>query len=325
MFSLLIEPNVMFVLLNETTWAPTVMFSLLNETTVMFSLLYESNVMFVLLHVPNVMFTLLHEPNVMFCTTDCVKTHVCTKECIKCHVTGNNCEEPISTKTMSGKEQADEDIFVSGLLSEEEPSDDETPREGPSAVIMQGASHAHVQESKKKLTADRRRKLDSDAQAMNAAAEQEAAEAGTLKPRTLRRLNRVDTVIEAKQQFSCREELLVRVAEDCEKARKFFSVRGDSRTTAGRGMMQHRYVTCVCRDDEKCAYLVKGSWFSDGTRDLSAGWEVEAYSSHTCQGPEQPARARFATSPDMTRGIAHRKGLGRHMVPSCIVVGLKFQ
>ena len=67
------------------------------------------------------------------------------------------------------------------------------------------------------------------------------------------------------QELSCREELLVRVAEDCEKNQRFYTYHntgtGGHATESGRCMISHRCVNCVCRDDASCAYSVKGSWF----------------------------------------------------------------
>jgi hypothetical protein len=106
----------------------------------------------------------------------------------------------------------------------------------------------------------------------------------------------------------------VRVAEDCEKNQRFYTYRNTGRgghsTESCRGMIGHRYVNCVCRDDASCAYSVKGSWFlrMEGARG-GMGWKVDEYEAHSCQGGRPDESGKSA------KGKADVSGKGRRGKP----------
>lgn len=108
----------------------------------------------------------------------------------------------------------------------------------------------------------------------------------------------MENIVHVGQKLSCREELFVRVSEDCEKVQKFYTARntgaGGHTTKVGRAGTTSQYVNVVCRDDPACAYSVKASWFEDRSEkqreDAAVGWVVEEYSPHTCQGGAPPKK-----------------------------------
>ena len=153
----------------------------------------------------------------------------------------------------------------SDSVSEAEEEESSAGSKTAGKTVRKGGSTGHLDHMGKVAAKAGRQSVDQKARAMDKEAEQEALEAGKLQPRTLEQLNSVDPIVSYGQEFSCREELLVRVGEDCEKKQRFYTCRnsgtGGHATQAGRGMIGHRYVNCVCRDDASCSYSVKGSWF----------------------------------------------------------------
>ena len=158
-----------------------------------------------------------------------------------------------------------------------------TPRVIPAGATAQYAARIRQQERQKHRLSKERlaRTLDQDA-------EKEALDAGKLQPRPLSVLSTVENVVHVGQKFTCREDLLVRVAEDCEKKHKFFMARnpagGGHTTKAGRPVTSSQYVNAVCRDDKECTYSVKASFSENRGDDGGMCWVVDEYMPHTCQG-----------------------------------------
>ena len=104
----------------------------------------------------------------------------------------------------------------SDSVSEAEEEESSAGSKTAGKTVRKGGSTGHLDHIRKVAAKARRQSVDQKARAMDKEAEQEALEAGKLQPRTLEQLNSVDPIVSYGQEFSCREELLVRVGEDCE-------------------------------------------------------------------------------------------------------------
>jgi len=178
--------------------------------------------------------------------------------------------------------------FDAGTESDSDVEQEETCAQGKSAgkTVLAGSS-SRDKHARKEAARVRRQDIDQMARVMDMEAEEAALEAGKLQPRTLEQLSNADPILSFGQKFSCREEFLVTVGEDCEKMQKFYTCRNTGTrghcTAAGRGMIGHRQVNCVCRDDTSCTYSVKGTFFKRED-DGGSGWKVDEYKPHTCTG-----------------------------------------
>ena len=208
---------------------------------------------------------------------------------------------------------SDEDDRGSDLLSveEEEDSDLEAGMDGAGGrAVDADASEEWTTAAKGREKAKRRQSHIQLAAQLDATCEEDAYEEGLLMPRTLAELTSQDSVLWVGQELSCRAELSLRVAEDCEAQQRFYTANNGQKksawsTLAGRPKMGPLYANYVCREDKTCAYSVKvcmqrssrpgftsltqmwhgqGSWFNEQSAkgEDKMGWKVEEYVAHTC-------------------------------------------
>ena len=114
----------------------------------------------------------------------------------------------------------EDDLRSEELDDMESDSDDEgsagkqgkTPREIPAGASAEYAAKIRRDEKQRRRLRQQRseRTLDQEA-------EKEALDAGKLQPRPLSVLRTMEDIVHVGQKFTCGEDLLVRVAEDCEK------------------------------------------------------------------------------------------------------------
>ena len=112
----------------------------------------------------------------------------------------------------------------SDLLSEahdtESDSEDEASagKKGKTpGLIPDGASAKYAAKIRQEEKQRHRLSKERSAQTLDQEAEKEALDAGKLQPRPLSVLSTVEDIVHIGQKFSCREELFMRVSEDCEK------------------------------------------------------------------------------------------------------------
>ena len=122
---------------------------------------------------------------------------------------------------------SDEDDRGSVLLSEEEEEEEdlEVGMDGAGGrAVDADASEEWTTAAKGREKAKRRQSHIQQAAELDATCEEDAYEEGLLMPRTLAELTSQDSpVLWVGQELSCRAELSLRVAEDCEAQQRFYT------------------------------------------------------------------------------------------------------
>ena len=154
----------------------------------------------------------------------------------------------------------------------------------------------YLKNLKREAKKQRRAQRNQDAQDLDAIMETTAQEEGRLNIRTIEDLTKASGgeggLLKTGDRFLCREEVMVRIAEDSELQQRLHSTHSSKTGGAqegqkkSRGQYQSRVVVSVCADDEDCEYITRAAFAQDdqggGEKDHEEPWEIMEYRPHTC-------------------------------------------
>ena len=163
-------------------------------------------------------------------------------------------------------------------------------------------------EKKKTELKERRTQRNKHAQEIDAMLETTAEEQGRLNLRTIEEVTLAaggEGLLKKGHRFLCRQEVLVRIAEDNEHQQRMYSThtakKGGAKDgqTKTRGQYQARVVVSVCADDEECEYITRAAFAWDeecgAAEDAQFDpWEIMEYHKHTCGREDQAGALKGA-------------------------------
>ena len=163
-------------------------------------------------------------------------------------------------------------------------------------------------EKKKTELKERRTQRNKHAQEIDAMLETTAEEQGRLNLRTIEELTLAaggEGLLKKGHRFLCRQEVLVRIAEDSEHQQRMYSThtakKGGAKDgqTKTRGQYQARVVVSVCADDEECEYITRAAFAWDEECGAAEDaqfepWEIMEYHKHTCGREDQAGALKGA-------------------------------